>query len=46
MRTLVTSEQKDNEIKYERYKKLIRNLRRGEIENINSKKTSNNITKK
>ncbi len=46
MRSLLTKEQKEKEIEYLRYKKLIRNLRRGKLEKINSKKIDNNITEK
>lgn len=46
MKKLISIEQKENQVLYERYKKLIRNLRRGKVEKISSKKTSDNITKK
>lgn len=46
MRSMLTERQKDNEKKYLSYKRLIRNLRGGKLEKINSKKTSNNFTKK
>ena len=46
MKSLLTKVQKEKEMEYLRYKKLIRNLRRGKIEKINSKKVDNNITKK
>lgn len=45
MKQLISEEQKENNIKYERYKKLVRNLRRGRNEKISPKKTNNNITK-
>lgn len=38
--------ERENIKKYEKYKKVIRNLRRGSVEKISSKKTSNNITTK
>lgn len=37
---------KKEEDKFIAYKKIIRNLRRGKIEKINSEKACNNITKK
>lgn len=43
MKSLLTSEQKEAKIKYNRYKKLIRNLRRGKDEKISFKKADNNI---
>ena len=46
MKKIISIAQKQNEINYERYKKLIRSLRRGKVEKISSKKTGNNITKK
>lgn len=39
-------EKKREEDKFIAYKKLIRNLRRGKSEKINSEKACNNITKK
>lgn len=42
----INSKNKENELKYERYKKLIRNLRRGKVEKVSSKKIGDNITKK
>ena len=46
MKSLLTKEQKQKEVEYFKYKKLIRNLRRGKVEKINSKKADNNISKK
>lgn len=46
MKKIRTVEEKKKEEDFVAYKKLIRNLRRGKIEKINSKKVSDNITKK
>ena len=46
MKKLINEEQKENGIKYERYKKLIRSLRRGRVEKVSPKQASNNLTKK
>lgn len=46
MKSLLTKEQKQKEKEYLEYKKLIRNLRRGKVEKINSKKVGNNISEK
>ena len=46
MKPLLTKEQKQKEKEYLEYKKLIRNLRRGKLEKINSKKADNNISEK
>lgn len=46
MKKLITEQQKENKIKYERYKKLIRSLRRGRVEEVSPKQAGNNITKK
>lgn len=41
----IHNKNKESEFKYERYKKLVRNLRRGKVEKISSKKTGDNIPK-
>lgn len=41
-----SEEDKRKEADFIAYKKLIRNLRRGKVEKINSEKACNNITKK
>lgn len=41
----IHNKNKENELKYERYKKLVRNLRRGKVEKISSKKIGDNIAK-
>lgn len=46
MKSLLTEEQKEKEKIYLSYKKLIRNLRRGKVEKISTKKAGNNITEK
>lgn len=46
MKSLLTKEQKQKEKEYLEYKKLIRNLRRGKVEKVNSKKADNNISEK
>lgn len=46
MKKLITEEQRKFEVKYERYKKLIRNLRRGRVEEVSPKQTGNNFAKK
>lgn len=46
MKQVRSNEEKQKEEKYIAYKKLIRNLRRGKVEKINSEKACNNITKK
>lgn len=46
MKAINIIKERDNIKKYERYKKVIRNLRRGSVEKISSKKTSNNFTTK
>ena len=46
MRQVRTVEEKKKEEDFLAYKKLIRNLRRGKSEKINSEKACNNITKK
>lgn len=46
MKQVRSNEEKQKEEKYIAYKKLIRNLRRGKVEKIDSQKASNNITKK
>ena len=46
MKSLLTKEQKQKEKEYLEYKKLIRNLRRGKVEKVNSKKDDNNISEK
>lgn len=46
MKQVRSSEEKQQEEKYITYKTLIRNLRRGKVEKINSEKACNNITKK
>ncbi|MFR2243122.1 MAG: hypothetical protein ACLS67_18450 [Anaerobutyricum soehngenii] len=43
MKRIRTEENRKKEEKFVEYKKLIRNLRRGKIEKINSKKNSHNI---
>jgi len=45
MKKLITEEQKENEISYERYKRLIRSLRRERIEKVNPKQVGNNLSK-
>ena len=46
MKQVRSNEEKRKEEKYIAYKKLIRNLRRGKVEKIDSQKACNNITKK
>lgn len=46
MKKLLTTDQKVNEIKYERYKKLIRSLRRGRVDEVSPKQVGNILTKK
>lgn len=46
MKKLVTKEQKENEVKYKRYKRLIRSLRWGRDEKISPKQIDNHFTKK
>lgn len=46
MKSLLTKEQKQKEKEYLEYKKLIRNLRRGKVEKVNSKKAGNNLSEK
>lgn len=41
----IHNKNKENELKYENYKRLVRNLRRGKVEKISYKKTGNNIAK-
>lgn len=45
MKSLLTSEQQKKEREYLCYRKLVRSLRRGNIEAINSKKIDNRISK-
>lgn len=46
MKSLLTKEQKEKEQQYLKYKKLIRSLRRGKVEKINSKKIDDSIAEK
>lgn len=46
MKQVRSEEDKRKEADFIAYKKLIRNLRRGKVEKINSEKACNNITKK
>lgn len=46
MKSLLTKEQKEKEQQYMKYKKLIRSLRRGKVEKINSKKNNDSIAEK
>ena len=46
MKQVRSEEDKRKEADFIAYKKLIRNLRRGNVEKINSEKACNNITKK
>lgn len=45
MKPLFTTEQKPDKVKYENYKRLIRNLRRGKVEKINYKQIGDNFRK-
>ncbi|MDT8902029.1 hypothetical protein [Anaeroselena agilis] len=46
MKKIISADLRENEIKYERYRKIIRSLRGGKVEKINSKKTGSYIAKK
>lgn len=45
MKKIISGDMRENEIQYERYKKIIRSLRGGKVEKINSKKTGSDIAK-
>ncbi len=46
MKKQIINKSKEEEIKFNRYKKLIRNLRRGKVEKISYKQIDNNFSKK
>lgn len=46
MKAILNQDQKEKEKEYMKYKKIVRNLRRGKFEKANFEKNSNSISKR